>query len=211
MIITEISLQKNNPQKYNIFIDGAYGFSADVEDVVKYAIKIDMKLDQQQLESYIDLCEFTKAFKQSLNMIQMKDHTKHEVEVKLKKKGFSDNTIERIIIKLLDLGFLNDSKYLEKYCKDSIHIKKHGLKKIEYDLKKKGLADHEINLEQEELEAMYQYAFELATKKYKQLIGKQDIKGKIFRYLVSKGYDYDIIKKITNKVCNNNEEYFDCE
>jgi regulatory protein len=211
MKVTEINLQKNNVKKYNIYIDGVYNFSADLDDVIKHAIKIDMELNQQQLEMLIDVCEYTKAFNQSLNMIEMKDYTIHEIEVKLKNKGYSDNTIEKVIIKLVDLGFLNDSKYLVKYCKDSIHIKKHGLKKIEYDLKKKGLTEHEIILGQDDKEAMYQHALELANKKYRQLEGKNDIKGKVYRYLVSKGYDYDMIKKITNKICNNSEDYFDCE
>jgi regulatory protein len=205
--ITSIIKQKNNDERYNIFVDNTFCFSASTEDLVKNSLQTDTEIDNCKLEQIIETCEYTKAFKYSLKLIEMKDYTIHEIRNKLTLKSYSEQTIEKVVGKLEELGFLNDNKFSERYLHDSLLIKKHGIKKIAYNLKQKGISQEKIDSIEVNYDIQYDNAYILAAKKYKQLEGKINIKEKIFRFLVTKGYDFDIAKKVCEKILNNDEEF----
>jgi regulatory protein len=205
--ITSIIKQKNNDERYNVFIDNKFSFSASVEDLVKNSLQTDAELDNCNLEQIIESCEYTKAFKYSLKLIEMKDYTIHEIKNKLCFKSYSEQTIEKVVGKLEELGFLNDNKFSERYLHDSLLIKKYGINKIVYNLKQKGISQTDVNLIEASYDVQYNNAYILADKKYKQLEGKINVKEKIFRFLVTKGYDFDIAKKVCENILNKDEEF----
>jgi regulatory protein len=211
MKITSIVKQKFNDEKYNIFIDNVFRFSATGEDVIKNSLKVDLAVDESMLERLIEACEYSKGFNYSLNLIERRDHTCQEIENKLKRKEYSEITIKRTIEKLKDLGFINDSKFSERYLNDSLKFKKNGMRKIVYEISQKGISKDDIALIEIDKEIEYKNAKALAEKKYR-LISNTDkakIREKLFRYLVTKGYEYDLIKKVVNEIINNDEEYGD--
>lgn len=202
MIITEIKKQKANEKRYNIYIDGNFCFSASDEAVVKLALKEGKYIDEEALEDIIDQCEESTAYSYALNLIGVRDYTCEDIKQKLKTKQYSSHTISRVLKKLISYGFLNDEKYANKYIEYSVNIKKNGKNKIMYELQQKGIKNHEIELN-EELE--YNNALSLAEKKLRSIGDKKKPEDRIFRYLIQKGYDFDIIKKVVNTLLKNND------
>ncbi|WDC83996.1 RecX family transcriptional regulator [Caloramator sp. mosi_1] len=117
MQITGIEKQKSNSDRYNIYIDGIYRFSADLEDILKYNIKIDKVINEQELLNLIQKCEISKGYKYALNLLNVRDYTVKEFIDKLKQKGYSDNSIEIIINKLQDYELIDDFKYANKFVR----------------------------------------------------------------------------------------------
>lgn len=209
MIITKIKKQRYNESGYNIYIDYKFCFSASSEDIIKYSIKEEKEIESEELESLIKKCEETKAYNYALNLLSIKDYTSMDIKNKLKLKQYSDKTIQSILARLELCEFINDENYIKKYIDYSLNIKKTGKNKIMYDLQKKGIRSSEIESIEIDEEILYSNAYNLALKKIKSINSNTKIEDKIFRYLLSKGYDFDLIKKVLRNIFNSIENDWD--
>ena len=203
MIITQVSIQKRNKERWNIFIDGSFSFSASAEDIVRYGLKEGKKIDEDELQRLAEACEYTKAYNYALSILNIKDYTCSALKKKLIDKGYSQGTSNSVVERLNEFGIIDDKRYVVKYVNDCVRLKKYGRNKIMYELQAKGI-DEELKgsvVIDEELQ--YENCRELAEKKLKQLQGKDKIKEKLYRYLVTKGYPYEIVLRVINLLVKN--------
>jgi regulatory protein len=207
MKITRVEKQKYNEERYNIYVDGSFCFSSTGEDVIKFTLEVDRDFSTDEIKEIIMNCEESSAYNYALRILGIKDYTIKEIMIKLRDKDYSDQTINSIIEKLKTYNFINDSEYIEKYINYGFNIKKFGKNKIIYELEKKGIKRDEIDWTEQGEDIQFENAYSLAIKKYKTLNDKTNKKERIARYLISKGYEYEIIKKITNKIFK--DEVFD--
>lgn len=200
MKITEVSEQKKRKEWYNIFIDDEFCFSGSLEDLVKCGVKVNREITQEELQTFIECCEYSKAYDYSLNLLSRKDYTSLEMIKKLKLRSYGDLTISHVIEKLKSYGLINDIEYANKYIRYCLNTKKCGKNKIMADLYNLGLKDIEgldISICEE---TEYINLREIAIKKLKTIEGKDNIKQRLFRYLLSKGYEYDLINKVMREI-----------
>ena len=61
MKITEVSEQKNNPLRVNVFIDGAYSFSFDAAEAVLKGLKEGRELSEKEIKNLLMDSEFSKG------------------------------------------------------------------------------------------------------------------------------------------------------
>lgn len=200
MIITAIEKQKHNDKRYNVFIDNNFCFSADKEDIIKYSIEEGMEISQYKVEEIIELCETSKAYNYALNLISIRDYSSKEITDKLKLKNYSLKAINIVLEKLNYYGFINDFEYTKKYIKYYSDVKKYSKKKITTKLYEKGikLSNHSGLEFDESLE--YENLKELAIKKFKLIQNKDNKKQRLYRYLISKGYENDMIIKVIKEI-----------
>jgi regulatory protein len=202
--ITSLTKQKKNKDRYNIYVDDEFLFSANFEDLIKLSLKEDKELNEVELQNIIDACEGSKAYDYALFILSIRDYTSSEMERKLRNMGFSNYTINKVLDKLKAYGIIDDSKYIKKYVSDGQKIKKYGIKKIMYNLANKGIEKSSLESIEMDNEFEFNNAFSLAQKKLK-IIGNSDKqREKIYRYLISKGYEYEIAKKVIDKIFRDN-------
>ncbi len=144
--------------------------------------------------------DFEKAKEKAIGFISRRRLSKKELSDKLTKASFSDETVGKVILWAEEYGFLNDFEYAKSYISDAVHIKKHGMRKIRFDLKNKGIDDFIIDdvlFEMDEIDE---------TKAIKDIIAKRldDVSDrkktdKVIRFLVSRGYRFSDIKKRLNE------------
>ena len=94
-----------------------------------------------------------------------------------------------------EYNLLNDNSYATMYVKDKSKIA--GKRKIKYTL----LQNELEKLDNNELKNA---AYEMALKKYK-VISKREadeykLMQKLYRFLMGKGYDYDLIKDVVKSI-----------
>lgn len=208
MKITDIKEQKAKRGRYNIFIDDEFCFSADMEDIIKYSISVDREIEEDEIDKLINICEFSKAYNYALSLVSRQDYTSFEIINKLKLKNYSLETINLVLEKLNYYRFIDDERYFKKYINYCLCTKKFGKNKIIAELKKKGFDNSYIDEIIIDEEKEYENIKEIAIKKLNSLNGKESLKPKLYRYLLSKGYEYDLVRKVIAEVLNNIEDFF---
>jgi len=210
-IITKIEEQKKNKDRVNIYIDDEYAFSLSKEVLIKEGLKLKEKVDIDRIKKAAKEDDYLKCKSAALKIIDRSYKTEKEIWGKLLKKDFDIETINRIISFLKEYNFLSDIDYAKMYIKDK--SKSQGKNKIKYNLLKKGLNDtlieqeiSKINSEEEEETAYY-----LANKKYNILIKREKdnykLSQKLYRFLVTRGYSYEIASKVIKKLLNQDNFY----
>lgn len=196
--ITKIEVQKKNKERVNLFLDDEYAFSLSTELVYKEGLKVSLIVDSEKLRDLADKEALIRCKNSAVRIIERNYKTEKEVRSKLVEKGYNDNAIDNAIDFLKRYNFLNDDTYTKMYVKDKLSSQ--GSNKIKYALMKKGISKEAIEEELQNVDKddERRVALNLAQKKLstikKSESDKYKISGKLYRFLISKGYNYDIVK-----------------
>jgi regulatory protein len=116
----------------------------------------------------------------------------------------NDVAINRVINLFIERKYLNDYEFAKHFIDSKIRIAKNGLIKIKLELKKHGIADYIFEELIQNLDNELQYDTALSLAKKKNLTIKHDDilkkKGSIYRFLMSKGFENEIIITTLNKI-----------
>ena len=120
-----------------------------------------------------------------------------EVSMKLKSWGLIQEDIDLLIIELIQFNFLNQKRYARSFARGKFRIKKWGKLKIRMALKKREVYFKCIDLAMLEIDdkTYLNTLKELLQKKNDVLKETNSYKRKmkLIRYLVTRGYEYDLI------------------
>jgi len=124
-----------------------------------------------------------------------------EVRNKLYELGFTTPEVEQQISGLIETGVLNEERFARAYAGGKFRIKQWGREKIKQQLKLRKITDYCIKKAITEIDGdEYEKTIrKLAEKKIQEIKGDKSAlsrKGKLYRYLVQKGYERDIIVQI---------------
>ncbi len=206
--ITQVTPQKNNSLKVNVFVDGEYKFSLDGADAALRGIKSGKELSQNDITNLLMDSQFTKARDTALGILSRKNITSHDLGQKLLEKGYEDIVIGEVIKELESLGYIDDESYASMYLEYCLE-KMWGKKKIIYEMKQKGISDEIIEsvLGAYEDEAALEQMKDIIKQKYMHLcLSDPRTKAKITRYFASRGFDFSQINTAINIVAKENTD-----
>jgi regulatory protein len=153
-----------------------------------------------------DTVGFKKALAYSLKLLTIKQRGIHELASKLHEKQFSDSVVGSVIKELQRLGMLDDRQYAENVTRTLQRHKHYGLRRVEYELKKKGIAGADIGavLNESVKEGEKERAVSIALTKWNQEQSKRHytqnellaLKKKIYDYLVRRGFDFETARAV---------------
>ncbi|WP_294188438.1 recombination regulator RecX [uncultured Clostridium sp.] len=203
-VITKIEVQKRNKDRSNVYIDNDYAFSLSNELVYKEGLKLNEKIDIERINAIAKEDNYIKCKTTALRIVEKSYKSEKELVDKLILKGYDNESINKTINVLKEYNFINDENYVKMYVKDK--LKQVGKKKIKYDLAKKGISDKIIDEEIYNIDSEYEKntAYNLAIKKYNTIAKREadrfKLSQKLYRFLLSKGYSYDIVSSVVKEI-----------
>ncbi len=145
--------------------------------------------------------EFNRAKNYALSKLSFAAKSSFEVEKLLKQKDFSKEAIDKTIDFLDEYGLIDDEAYVRSFVADKHNISKWSKNKIRYNLNTKNIKDDLIDtyLSQIPYDEEYEKALAFAQKKARDDFSVEN-KQKVYRYLASKAFDFDIINKVVGEL-----------
>ncbi|HBB02868.1 MAG: regulatory protein RecX, regulatory protein [Candidatus Peregrinibacteria bacterium GW2011_GWF2_38_29] len=118
----------------------------------------------------------------------------------------NEEAIEKVIERLKELKYINDTEYLSDFVENRLKLKPKGVRGIKFELMKKGIKNEDIDkyFSENEIDESG-IALELAERKMKSLarVPKEKQKSRLIMFLTSRGFKgqtvYDTIEKINQK------------
>lgn len=202
--ITKITRQKNNQERYNIYLDDEYAFAVDEGILIKFGLMKGKTLEQFDIDEINYEDEIAKAFSKALHFLSFQMRSEYEVKKKLLDAGHGEAVVQEAVRKLESLGFLNDQTYSKALMETKKRTLKKGPRAIRQDLKKKGI---DKSLQDEVLETFTQeeqlkIAMQLAEKEVRGGSRKTptQLKQKIQDVLMRKGYSFSIVSDVLERI-----------
>lgn len=195
MLVTAITQQKRDPDRYNIFLDGEYAFSLPMQDILYFKLKEGQEAAEETIDYIQSSLLYIKAQDTALHYIGYKMRTVQEIRRKLTEKEFPEDVTERVLLFLEKYGYADDREYCRKYIKETLRLKPKGSYAIKAELKQRGIAESLIAeaLAETELDEAGDALFWLRKKTKGVYPTEQKEKKRVYDFLLRKGYSYSVI------------------
>ena len=86
MRITNLKQGVKNPERVNVFLDGAFSFSLDISQVVEFKLKVGLEISEEQLVEFKNASEFGKLYQRVLEWVLVRPRSIREVREYLDRK-----------------------------------------------------------------------------------------------------------------------------
>lgn len=207
-IITKIEQQKKNEDRVNIYVNDKFFTAIFKELIFTFNLKKGDEIDEEHLKSILSDEMYLKAKNKALNILSKADQAEKKIREKLS-TDFEEDTINRVIEFLKKNNFINDNLLAQKIVNTNLNLNKCGKNRIKQNLYNKGLDASAINEAMSDIDsdAEFDNAMYLAKKRYERVKNedKRKIYQKLSQHLAYKGFNYDIIKRVLNKLLNYDE------
>lgn len=207
-VITKIESQKKNQDRVNIYVNNEFFMAIYTELVYSFNLKKGIEIDENNLKNLLKDEMYIKAKNKALNILSKADQSEKKIKEKLYSE-FEEDTIDKVIDFLKRNNFINDDILAQKIINTNVNLNKCGKNKIKQNLYIKGIDKNSIDDALSEIDDNIEYenAMYLAKKRYNRVKNedKRKIYQKISQHLAYKGFNYDIIKRVLNKLLNFDE------
>ena len=201
--ITSIEPQIKDKTRCSIFLDGKFYCGIKLESAIKYRLKAGMQIDREELDRIQLDTEKLEATEKALVHISVSPKTEKQMRDFLEKKGYVGAVIEYVMERMRYYGYVDDTEYCSAYIRG---ISGKSKRAIQAELYKRGADKSAV---EEALKDYSDDADEIFNLLKKYMRGKEHTKEnvyKAYRYLVSKGYEYDAVKSACERL-NEDEDY----
>jgi regulatory protein len=193
--ITQLSAQKKNTERINVFVDDKFFCGLAIDDVVKTGLVADMEVDEEFLSNLLSRSGENDMFNRALVYILRSPRTEQEIQRFLsRKKDCSAEMTAKIIERLKTMNYINDEAYAKMFAATK-HVKS-SARAIKMKLKQKGVKSDLVDAATSDIGKQDVLARAVAEKYMRYREYDQKNLASLHRYLVSKGFEYDAVNEI---------------
>jgi regulatory protein len=191
-------LIENLISKKNICIlsINATEYTISYEIALRYNLNKGKDVDYENFKKILQESEEILCKEYLYNMLGMYRKTEKGYRDKLYEKGYHKQAIDIAIEQATSYGYINDDSYCESYI--STYKNKKGKRKLLQELLIKGIKKEIIEKHLSVLESQDSAINLLCDKFVKNKEKTLEIKQKLYRHLLSKGFSYDEINSVIN-------------
>lgn len=222
--ITALQVQKRNPNRVNVYLDGEYAFG--LARIVAAWLQVGQTLDEEKITKLQADDSRERAWNQALLYLSYRARSENEIRQNLNKHEIPDAVIEETLERLRREGFANDKKFASAWVENRSTFRPRGRRALAMELRQKGIDDSTIQnvLEDVDDEAL---AYEAGQKKARKLTeaalrplsGDRQAQGgdwnefrkKLSEFLARRGFSYSVIapvvKRLWSEVHTEGEEH----
>lgn len=207
--VTNLSSQVRDPDRINVFLDGAYSLSLTTRQVVDLGVKVGQVLDAEQRADLEARSVYGKLFARTLEWSLSRPRSERELRQYLYKKtldktsrrkdgqtyvvkGVHPFVTEEVADSIIERGYVNDESFARFWVESRMLRKGVSVRRLRAELAEKGvsrdLVDAVIDESERSDETEIQKVIEKKRKRY-------DSEDKLIGYLARQGFSYDDIKR----------------
>ncbi len=198
-----ISHSKGRGKKIHLLIDDEYKITTDIDFWADNYIKDGTEISEEEWLSLVTRINYKKAVNKCFDLLSRRDHSVKELKLKLL-KTVDEDSAEKAIEHMLELGYLDDEKYAEALLEHLINNKNMSSSFIKKEMYKRGISSDIVQnlLEFNEIDNVSSIV-ELINTKYKTKLAAENGREKVVAALMRKGFSYSDIKAALNETENN--------
>lgn len=197
--ITAISVQKKNPNRVNIYLDGEYAFG--VARITAAWLKNGDELSDEKISKLLAEDAREWAYQQALLYLSYRARSEKEIRQNLRKHEMPEEVIEETIERLRKAGLANDNEFAQAWVENRSTFRPRSRRALAMELRQKGLDDETVHsavsgVDEEAL------AYEAAQKRLGRLKSLEwnEFRKKLSEFLARRGFSYSVIAPIVTRL-----------
>jgi regulatory protein len=200
--------------KFTVTFDDGTELVLSREVITDYGLRRNDEMAGEAVARLKDAQLYRDAYFAAGRLLNYRLRTRIELEQRLRKKGYPQEVVERVIGKLTQIGLIDDSRFAEAFVATKIASKPVGRRELQRGLREKGVgkedAEKAISVVRDD-DTQLRLALAAAETKLRTLrrfdSGKQ--RDKLTAFLARRGFDWDIIRKVTRKIFKGDADAID--
>ena len=202
-VITSITVQKKNKNRFNLFINGQYTFSLNrqpAEDLHKGD-----HLSENKIADLKQADEKDFAYSRALYYLNFRPRSRMEIKRYLTKKEFPLPAIRSALSRLENHGYINDHEFARLWIENRLRFRPKGIYALTGELREKGIDEQiikDVLIDFDELKSAWA-AVAPRRNRLKKLEKSEFIK-KLYSFLSRRGFGYGVCKEICDQAWEQN-------
>jgi regulatory protein len=199
--ITALVVQKKNPNRVNLYLDGEFAFG--LARIVAAWLRVGQELSEEKIEQLQAEDARERAFQQAILFLSYRVRSESEIRSNLRKHEIPEAVIEQTLERLRQNGLANDSQFASAWVENRNAFRPRSRRMMAMELKQKGIAEEAIQsaIEMVDDEAA---AYEAAQKKVARFKALEwnDFRRKLSEFLARRGFSYSTISPVVTRIWN---------
>ena len=197
--ITNLTLQKRNKNRVNVYLDGEYAFS--LQKITAAYLRIGQTLDEAKIAELHHGDSYERAKEAALRLIEIRPRSVAEVRRRLRDKGYEDDIIEKAVTRLQELALLDDDAFARYWVEQRDTFKPRSSRALSQELREKGLGREAIEVALTDVDDD-DAALRAGQKKARSLahLPQEEFNKKLGGYLQRRGFHYGTVKAVLEQL-----------
>ncbi len=199
--ITALTQQKKNRSRISIFLDGEFAFG--ITAVTAQGLKIGQELTPADIEQLEQKEAVEQARQAALRLLSYRPRSAAEIERNLRPKGYADDIIQTVIVRLMAVDLLDDETFARYWVEQRETFKPRSRLALRHELQQKGISREIIDAvlsDVDEEAAARRAAQKKATQLARLHLSEESFCVKLGGFLQRRGFHYGLIKQISEEM-----------
>lgn len=199
--ITALRLQKKNPQRVNVYLDGEFAFG--LARIAAAWLKVGDTLSEEKIVRLQAEDARERAYQQAMLFLSYRPRSEKEIRQNLLKHDFSEEVVETTLEKLRASGLANDNEFARVWVENRSAFRPRSRRALTMELRQKGLDDDTVQAAVADVDENA-LAYESARKRATRLKGLEwgGFRKKLSDYLARRGFPYPVIASVVVQIWN---------
>jgi regulatory protein len=200
--ITGLKVQKRNPNRINIYLDGEFAFG--LTRIVAAWLRIGDELSEEKISSLQQRETNEVAYLKAINFLSTRPRSQVEIEKRLEKYGFDPLIVSNVIQRLQENRLLSDEQFAKLWVENRTAFRPRSHKLMELELRQKGVSDQVIQEAIKDAGNEDDLAYRLGSR-YARRLEHQDwqvFRTRLGAFLARKGFKYETVLPVVQKIWN---------
>lgn len=198
-VITKLSIQKRNPGRVNVYLDGKYAFGIPRDAATD--LKTGQELTESEIEKLQERDQDDQVLSSALRSLNHRLQSESELQKKLIQKGFSPEQIESVMERLKENHLIDDNSFSEMWVENQTAFRPRSKRMLALELKRKGVSEENIRESLKDLDEE-KAALDCGFRYVKRLQGldRLNFQKKLSAYLARRGFGYELIDQTVRAI-----------
>ncbi len=196
--ITALKVQKRNPQRVNIYLDGVFVFG--LARITAAWLQVGQELSDEKIAELLSADGSEVAFQKALRFLENRPRAEAEVRRRLREHKIPDEVIDPVIERLRRGGLIDDARFAKEWVENRSTFRPRGRRALAMEMRQRGLPGETI---QEAITDVDEDALALqaARKQARKLQDLEwlDFRRKLSSFLARRGFSYATIAPVVTQ------------
>ena len=170
-------------------------------------VRLGNRIDRERWQAGWQAQAYPYALERAAALLSVRDATEHETAERLRRSGYPEETVARVMQALTQAGYVDDSRFAGNFV--ASRSARYGSRRLYGELRRKGVSDEDAREALEELSPEDEAAS--ARRQAEKLLVRKDVsdpdvRHKAVQALVRRGFSWDVAREAVESLATNEND-----